>query len=253
MITKKARDRATTLIRSALEAEKTSLLEYEAEEVAKQYGIKAANSGLAQSEKQAEAVSKKVGFPVVMKIVSQDILHKSDLGGVKINVTSSKEAKNAYSEILRNAKRSNRKARIEGVLVQKMAPKAPEFVVGGIRDLQFGPTVMFGLGGIYVELFKDVAFRIAPISEEEALSMMKETKSYSLLTGFRGSKPLDVRAAARTIMAVGELMSDQAEVDSVDINPLFIYPKGVMAVDVRVILRKPSKEPQATLTKSNQR
>ena len=228
-------------------------MEYEAEEVAKQYGIKAANSGLAQSEKQAEALSKKVGFPVVMKIVSQDILHKSDLGGVKINITSPKEAKKAYREILRNAKRSNRKARIEGVLVQKMAPKAPEFVVGGTRDLQFGPTVMFGLGGIYVELFKDVAFRIAPISEEEALSMMKETKSYSLLTGFRGSMPLDIRAAARTIMGVGELMSDQAEVDSVDINPLFIYPKGVIAVDVRVILRKPSNGSQATLTKSNQR
>ncbi len=242
MISKKARDKATALIRSALEAEKTSLLEREAEEVAKQYGIKAASSGLAQSEKQAEALSKKVGFPVVMKIVSRDILHKSDLGGVKINLTSTEEAKKAYREILRNAKRSNRKARIEGVLVQKMAPKAPEFVVGGTRDPQFGPTVMFGLGGIYVELFKDVAFRIAPISEEEALSMMKETKSYSLLTGFRGSKPLDIRAAAKTIMAVGELMIDQPEVDSVDINPLFIYPKGAMAVDVRVILKKPAKE-----------
>jgi acetate---CoA ligase (ADP-forming) subunit beta len=245
MINKKARDKATVLIHSAVEAGKSSLLEYEGELVAKLYGIEVAASGLAKSEKQGESLAKRLGFPLVMKIVSKDILHKSDAGGVRTNISSSKDARRCYREIIRNVKKTNRKAVIDGVLIQKMAPKGPEFVVGATRDPQFGPTVMFGLGGIYVELFKDVAFRLAPISEEEALSMMKETKSYQLLTGFRGSKPLDIRATGKTIMAVGDLMLDQSEVDSVDINPLFIYPKGAIAVDVRIILRKPEQKARA--------
>jgi acetate---CoA ligase (ADP-forming) subunit beta len=242
MVNKKVQENALAIIQTALKDGRTSLLEYEAEDIAKQYGITVAPSGLAKSEKDAGSISKKLGFPLAMKIVSQDILHKSDIGGVKTNINSPKDAKKAYSEILRNSKKAQRRARISGILVQKMAPKGPEFVVGGTRDPQFGPTVMFGLGGIYVELFKDVSFRIAPVNEDEAISMMKETKSYSLLTGFRGSKPLDVKAAARTLMAIGELMLDQSEIDSIDINPLFIYPKGTLAVDVRFILKRTDQQ-----------
>ncbi|MHB1909049.1 MAG: acetate--CoA ligase family protein [Nitrososphaerales archaeon] len=238
MVNKKGHDKASAFIGAAVEAGKTSLLEYEAEQVAKQYGIKVATGGLAQSEKQAVLLAKGLGFPLAMKIVSEDILHKSNVGGVKTNVDSISEVRATYSELIKNTKKANRKANITGVLVQKMAPKGQEFVVGGTRDPQFGPTVMFGLGGIYVELFKDVAFRIAPVSEADALAMMKEIKSAALLTGFRGSKPLDMKAAAKTIVQVSDLMIDQKDVESVDINPLFIYPKGVMAVDVRIILKK---------------
>lgn len=243
MVNKKGRDKATSFIRAAVEASKSSLLEYEAEQVAKQYGIKVATSGLAQTEKQAVLLAKGLGFPLAMKIVSEDILHKSNVGGVKTGINSIGEARQGYNQLIKNVKKANPKASINGVLVQKMAPKGQEFVVGANRDPQFGPTVMFGLGGIYVELFKDVAFRIAPVSERDALEMMKETKSSAILTGFRGSKPLDIRAAAKTIMQVSDLMMDQKDVESVDINPLFIYPKGVMAVDVRIILGKSEGKP----------
>jgi acyl-CoA synthetase (NDP forming) len=238
MTNKKAQERASQIIQGALESNRFSLFENESEEIARLYDIEVAPSGLAKSAREAEQISKKIRFPVVMKIVSQDILHKSDVGGVKTAISSTNEVKKAYLEILRNVRKAERKARIEGVLIQKMAPRSPEFVAGAIRDAQFGPTVMFGLGGIYVELFKDVEFRIAPVNEEEAISMMKETKSYSLLEGFRGSKPLDIRSTAKVITSLGELMIEQPSLDSIDINPLFIYPKGVLAVDVRMILKK---------------
>jgi acetate---CoA ligase (ADP-forming) subunit beta len=241
------RNQATEVIRSAIKGGRLSLLENEAEEVAKEYGIKVEPSGIAHSEKESVSLARKLSFPVVMKIVSPDILHKSDIGGVKANISSIRETTKAYREIRRNAKKANSRARIEGVLVQKMALKGTEFVVGATRDPQFGPTIMFGLGGVYVELFKDVAFRLAPITEEEALGMMKEIKSYPLLTGFRGAQPLDMKESARAIIAVGRIMLDQPQIESIDINPLLIYPKGVMAVDVRIILAK-GKGQQEILT-----
>jgi acetate---CoA ligase (ADP-forming) subunit beta len=222
----------------AFDSGRKSLLEHEAESVAREYGIKVPPSGLARNEKEALAFARRIGYPLVMKIVSQDILHKSDVGGVKTDVSSQKDVTASFKEILRNAKKSNPKARIEGILVQKQAEKSHEFVVGATRDPQFGPTIMFGLGGIYVELFKDVAFRLAPVSSEEALDMIKETKSYKLLTGFRGSAPLDINAATDTIRAVGELMVREPHVESLDINPLFVYEKGSLAVDVRIILEQ---------------
>jgi acetate---CoA ligase (ADP-forming) subunit beta len=231
------RDRTSSTIGRALEEGRLSLLEYEADKVAKAQGIKVAPSGVARSAREAGVLARTLGPPVVMKIVSRDILHKSDVGGVVTGIGTPGEARAAYAEMLRNVKRAKPNAKVEGVLVQRMAPKGTEFVVGGVRDPQFGPAVMFGLGGIYVELFRDVAFRLAPLTETEALAMMRETKSSKLLAGFRGSKPLDSAAAAKTIVAVGNLISEHPEVDSVDINPLFVYPKGVLAVDVRVILK----------------
>jgi acetate---CoA ligase (ADP-forming) subunit beta len=228
---------ATSLIHAAYLRGEHALLENQAEAVAREYGIMVAKSSLAKSSSEAAKAAAKLGFPVVTKVVSKDILHKSDIGGVKTGVSSQTQVREAFKEIMTNAKRSNANAVIEGILVQKMAPKGFEFVVGGTRDPQFGPTVMFGLGGIYVELFKDVSFRLSPLSQEEALSMMKEIKSSALLSGFRGSKPLDVNSAAKTIVAVGRLLQEQSEIESIDINPLFIYPKGVVAVDVRMILK----------------
>jgi acetate---CoA ligase (ADP-forming) subunit beta len=228
------------IVETAWKEGKTSLLEPEAEQLAKAYGLQVPPSALAVSEAEAVRFAKKIGFPLVMKIVSPDILHKSDAGGVFSGIASVSEASKAYQVIIKNAKKANAKARIDGVLVQKMAPKANEFVVGGVRDPQFGPTIMFGLGGIYVELFKDVAFRLAPVSKSEALSMMGEIKSSKLLTGFRGSEPLDQDSAAKAISAVGKMMIEMKKIESIDINPLFIYPKGSIAVDVRIILSKAS-------------
>ncbi len=226
------------IIESAIASSRTLLFEHEADAIARQYGINVARSGLAREEKQVSVIAKRVGFPLAMKIVSPDIVHKSDIGAVILNIGSVKEAQRAYSKILRNVRNANSRACIEGVLLQRMATKGFEFVVGAVRDAQFGPAVMFGLGGIYVELFKDVSFRLAPLSRSEAISMMRQTKSSALLKGFRGSEPLDIRSGAETLVAVGKLMHEEEAIESIDINPLFIYSKGDLAVDVRILLRK---------------
>jgi acyl-CoA synthetase (NDP forming) len=228
------------IIASALLQGRSALLETEAEHVSRYFGLRVPRSGLARTEAEALKLSQKIGFPVVMKIVSPDILHKSDVGGVVPNITTSSLVRESFRAIIRNAKKSNSTVRIEGVLVQKMAEKTFEFVVGGIRDPQFGPLVMFGLGGIYIELFKDVAFRLAPVTRMEARSMMAETKSSRLLTGFRGSKPLDQGSAGAAVSSVGKMMTSLKEIESIDINPLLVYPKGAIAVDVRIVLRKSS-------------
>ncbi|MDG6988097.1 MAG: acetate--CoA ligase family protein [Nitrososphaerota archaeon] len=226
------------LLRSVLDSGRASLLEHEADLVARSYGLRVAPSGLARTEGELAPLARKLGFPLVLKIASKDVLHKSDVGGVVAGVTSLKDARSAYREILRNVRAAKPRAAVSGVLVQKMAPRGNEFVVGGSRDPQFGPAVMFGLGGVYVELFRDVSFRLAPLSKDEAFEMMKQTKSSKLMEGFRGSKPLDARAAAKAIVAVGDIMADHPDIDSVDVNPLFVYPHGVLAVDVRVMVKE---------------
>ena len=234
------RAKANQIVRTALDEGRSNLLEDEAELIAGLYGIRVPKSSVVKGAKQAATEAKSLGFPVAMKILSKSIVHKTDVGGVKLDISSSKVAEAAYSQLAKTAKSSGSKT--AKVLIQKMAPKSFEFVVGGLRDSQFGPTVMFGLGGIYVELFKDVAFRLAPLSNSEAIEMMKETKAYSLLMGFRGAKKLDVEAAAKTIKAVGDMMQELSAVESIDVNPLLVYPKGALAVDVRMTLRKADKE-----------
>jgi acyl-CoA synthetase (NDP forming) len=230
------RHRANEIIKVALDEGRSSLLESEAERIANLYGINVPRSLIATEAKQASSKARLLGFPVAMKILSKDILHKTNVGGVRLDINSNKDAEVAYSQLAKSLKSSGSK--VASVLIQKMAPKSYEFVVGGLRDLQFGPTVMFGLGGIYIELFKDVAFRLAPLSTSEAVEMMKETKAYSLLRGFRGGEKLDVQAAAKAIVAVGDMMNDLVQLQSIDVNPLLVYSKGAIAVDVRMTLLK---------------
>lgn len=230
--------KARTLIHSALSLGGHSLQGVEAIKILSYYGIKVAKSKAARNQREAALVANSMGFPVVLKIISEDILHKSDVGGVKIDIGSQGELRRAFYEIIQNVNRANPRAKITGVLVQKMAPKGYEFAIGGTRDPQFGPTVMFGLGGIFIELFRDVSFRLAPVTQEEAKEMMKEIKAFTLLTGFRSSKSLDIEAIARSIVSIGSLLVEQEEIKSIDVNPLTVYPKGVLATDVRIILKK---------------
>jgi acetyl-CoA synthetase (ADP-forming) len=231
----------TRIINSAIEKGRTSLPVNEADEVARSYKIPVPRGKVATSEKDALRVARKIGYPLVMKIVSPEVLHKYEVGGVKVGIETPRDVTRSYREILRNIRKANGKATIEGVYIQKMIPKSYEFVVGGIRDPQFGPTLMFGLGGIYLELFKDVSFRVAPLKQNEAFSMMMENRAARLLTGFRGSKPLDIEDTAKIIMVVGELMNQIPKIESLDINPLLVYEHGVKAVDVRITLGKDSK------------
>lgn len=225
------------ILEKALSEGRKNLLENEAYEVLSSYGVHVSPYKLVHSLREAEDAVKAIGFPVVLKIVSPDIVHKSDVGGVKIGIESLSQLRESYGELMKNVEKNAPNAKVVGVLVVKMAPKSVEVVVGMLRDQTFGPTVMFGLGGILVEIMKDVVFRIAPVSKEEALEMIKKVKGYPLLSGFRGSKPLDVESLAELISNVSKIAIDNSVIDQMDLNPVIVYEKGLAIVDARIILK----------------
>jgi len=170
-------------------------------------------------------------YPVALKIMSDEISHKSDKGCVKLNVKDEDSLKKAYSEIMSNAG----SAKVEGVLVQRMAKPGLELIVGGRRDEQFGPVVLFGLGGIFVEVFKDFSLRVCPIDRNDALEMISEMKAYPLLTGARGTKPVDIEAIADLLQKASKLLYENKHINEMDLNPVIAYEKGYCAVDLRVL------------------
>jgi len=212
------------------------LLEPECDEVLRAYGIPVVDSFFAKTPEEAVKASEKLGFPLVEKVVSPDVLHKSDVGGVKVGISNPDEVAKAFTEIESAVKSANPKARFYGVYLQKMLRGGVETIVGGTRDPQFGPVVVFGLGGIFVEILKDVSFRVVPLSEDDAIEMMNEIKAAAILNGVRGSKPVDKVALARIIVSVGALMAENKEISSLDLNPVMATPDGAVAVDSRIIL-----------------
>ena len=213
------------------------LLGNEAHRVAAAYGIKAAPIELATRVSEAVGAAEELGYPVVLKISSPKITHKSDVGGVKVGLKSPAEVREGFLEILENAHRALPNVPVNGVEVQKMMPGGTEFIVGVSRDLQFGPLVMFGLGGIWVNLLKDVSFRLAKgLTLEEIEAMILETKANTLLRGFRGRPPLDTGAVVETIARVAQLVRDFPEIAEMDINPLVAYENGVAALDVKMTI-----------------
>jgi len=229
------------IIEKALQENRTKLLEHEALALVEAYGVPVPGYGLAQSADEAVEIAEKIGYPVVLKIVSPDIVHKSDVGGVIVGLTNPDEVGKAFDEIINNVKKHVPGARIAGILVQKMAPKgAVEVVVGAIRDPVFGPAIMFGLGGIFIEVFRDVSFRVVPFSEQDAEEMIKEVKAYKIIRGYRNIAPRDVDSLIKIIMAVQNLVKENPEINEMDLNPILSYEKGkgALAVDVRIILKK---------------
>ncbi|HPH98158.1 MAG TPA: acetate--CoA ligase family protein [Anaerolineaceae bacterium] len=203
------------------------------------YGLPLVAGDVAHTPEEAVKIAEKVGLPVVLKIVSPDILHKSDLGAIKLNLATSQAVMDGYNELMAQIKASQPNARIEGILVETMAPKGHEVIVGMRRVPGFGPLVMFGMGGIFVELFGDVAFGLYPMSRENALRMVLKTKAGKLLSGLRGQKPADIDAVVDCILRIGQIAHDFPEIDEIEINPLFVYEKGkgVLALDARAILK----------------
>ncbi len=201
-----------------------------------EYGIPVAAFKLAKNEDEAVKSAEQLGYPVVLKIVSPDILHKSDVGGVIVNLRSIAEVRSAYAKILENAKKYNPAVQVTGVLVQEMAPKSTEVIVGAIKDSQFGQTLMFGLGGIFVELLKDVTLKIAPITEAEAVEMITGVKAYPILKGYRNTLPVDVDAIKAILLSTSRLVMENPEIKELDLNPVMVYEKGAKAVDARIIL-----------------
>jgi acetyltransferase len=235
------RNDALKIIQQARADNRDSLTEIEAKEVYAAYGLPVTETRLAKTEEEAVKLTQEIGYPVVMKIVSPDILHKSDAGGVKVNLRDEKSVREAYHTILDNAKAYKANARIHGIAIQEMAPWGTEVILGSVNDPTFGPTMMFGLGGIFVEVLKDVTFRVAPVAVSQASRMLGEIRGAPILAGVRGESPRDKIALAETICAYSMMIVDLAdEISESDANPVLVYEegKGVKVVDARIILKK---------------
>jgi acetyl-CoA synthetase (ADP-forming) len=213
-----------------------ALLETEAKEVCREYSIPVTEFELARSEADAIRFAHGIGYPVVLKVVSPDVVHKSDVGGVEIGLKGDDDVRRSYRRIMENVKKNDPKARIVGITVQEMASPSTEVIVGAVKDPQFGPVVMFGLGGIFVEVLKDVAFRVVPFTENEASDMIREIKAYAILKGYRNTPPADTKAIADILLSTSQLMTDHPEIKEIDLNPILVYEKGAKAVDARIII-----------------
>jgi acetate---CoA ligase (ADP-forming) subunit beta len=212
------------------------LTEFESKKILKQAGISVVETKLAKTQKEAVSLSQKMGFPVALKITSPDVIHKSDSGGVKLSINSVAEVKKAYDEILKKVRKQYPDAIIHGVSVQKMALPGTEVIVGTSKDLQFGPVIMFGLGGIFVELLKDVSFRVIPVEQRDAQEMIKEIKGYPLLQGYRGKEPANISALVEIILKISKLIEENPQIKELELNPIFAYKNKAVAVDARIIL-----------------
>lgn len=236
------RESANNLLNQAIKDNHLYLPEDEAGKILKMYGLPVVQSNLATSPEEAASVAEKIGYPVVMKIVSEDIVHKSDIKGVVLNINSSQEAKETYTSMTGQILKHKPDARIRGIQVSKMILSGEEVILGVKRDPSFGPVIMFGLGGIYVEVFKDVSFRIAPIDEAIAESMIKQIKSFKILNGIRGRVPRDITSIKDCLMRLSQLALECPQIKELDINPLIVLDenKGSQVVDARILL-DPSK------------
>jgi acetyltransferase len=205
------------------------------------YGFRFPRRILARTAKDAAAAAEKLGLPVVMKIASPDILHKTDVGGVRVNVRTAKEAEEVFLETTTNARRHMPDAFIRGVAVSEMITGGKEVILGVTCDRTFGHMIMAGLGGIYVEVLKDVSFRIVPVSPRDALSMVNELRTVGLLRGARGERPADIDAVASAIVNLSSLVADFPEIQELDINPLMVMERGAVAVDARIIFTRQAR------------
>lgn len=212
------------------------LNEVEVKVLLKKAGIPVIETKLARKKNEAIDISRETGFPVVLKIISPDIIHKSDVGGVKLGLENASKVGAAYSEMMTCIRQKMPEARIDGISVQKMATSGVELIIGMNRDPQFGPVIMFGLGGVLVEVLKDVAFRLVPVSRIDAAEMVCEIKGYALLQGYRGQKPVDITRLESLIVKVSDFIEKSPRIKELDLNPLFADGKNITAADARIVL-----------------
>lgn len=226
----------TTILDKAKTEKRTVLTEFESKKLLERAGIPVVETRLVRTKRETISVSKEMGFPVVLKITSPDIVHKSDSGGVKLGIANATQASRAYSEIMLSIKQKYPSAIIHGLTVQKMAPPGIQVIVGMNKDPQFGPVLMFGLGGILVELLKDVSFRIVPVTKRDAAEMIREIKGYPLLEGYRGQEPANIDALQDIIVRVSQFVERTPEIKELDLNPIFAYRDKAVSVDARIVL-----------------
>jgi len=227
------------IIQRARAEGRKKLLEHEAYEVLRAHDLPVPKAGLAKNIEEAVNIAESIGYPVVLKIVSPDIVHKSDVGGVKIGLRSPDEVREAFRSIISNVKVKAPSAKVVGVLIQEMVPEGLEVIVGSTRDPTFGPVLMFGLGGIFVEVLKDVSFRIAPVTKYDAETMLTEIRAAKILDGYRGTPPRDKKALIDIIVMLSKFMENHELVTDVDLNPIMSFEegKGAKIADARVLIK----------------
>ena len=226
------------IIRNARKQGRTTLTEIESKQVFESVGVNTIETRLASSQQEAVSLSDQIGFPVVLKIASADISHKSDAGGVRVGLKNKREVAKAYREIIASARQKYPSANIEGVSVQSLARPGIEIIIGMFQDSQFGPVLMFGLGGILVEVLKDVAFRIVPLTRRDAREMIQEIKGYSLLQGYRGQEPANISFLEELLLKISDFVEQTPEIKELDLNPVFAYKDGGLVVDARIVLEE---------------
>jgi acetyltransferase len=232
----KTRPAVKAIFKKAQDEKRSNLLETESRDLLKEYGIPLPEAELACDFEKAVEVARKISCPLAMKVVSPDIIHKSDAGGIKLDLKNEKDVEKAFEEIVENACKLTTKERVIGTLISPMVAKGQECIIGMIRDPQFGPVIMFGLGGIFVEVLKDVSFRVAPLAEEDIDQMIMDIKGYKILTGIRGEAPKDIEAIKGILSKISEIAIDNPEINEIDLNPVIVHEKGISIVDSRVIL-----------------
>lgn len=226
------------VLADAIAQGKRFLNEVESKEVLRDAGISTIETHLASSRDEAVALAEKVGFPVVLKIISPQIVHKSDIGGVRLGLNSKEEVSSTYDEMISQVRTKEPSATIEGISVQSMARPGVEVIIGMSKDPQFGPVLMFGLGGVLVEVLEDVSFRIVPLVKRDAQEMIKEIKGHPLLEGYRGQEPANIEMLEETLLKLSDLAQSHSEIKEIDLNPIFAYKDGLTAVDARIILEE---------------
>ncbi len=240
---------AKKIFETALSEGRTFVLEHEAKDIMKAYGIPIPDYGTAATADEAVKVSAEIGYPVVLKILSKDVLHKSDAGGVKLNLKNEEDVRKAFDDIMKNAKKYGEEKGhavdlSRGVFITQFSDMGTEVIVGVTKDPQFGHAIMFGLGGIFVEVLKDVTFRLIPLTEADAREMVSEIKAAKILDGVRGQEPRDVDALVDVILGVSKMIDENPEINELDCNPTFVYAKGkgALVVDARILIDNPNVE-----------
>ncbi len=215
---------------------RTTLTEIESKRIISEEDIEVVETELARTKKEAIQIAKKMGFPVALKVVSPEVIHKSDSGGVKLGIENAAQVGRAYAGIMANVKQNAPEAKVHGVSVQRMANPGTEVIMGMSKDAQFGPVLMFGLGGVFVEVLSDVSFRIVPIVRRDAKQMIEEIKAYPVLRGYRGQAPANIAALEDTLIKLSGFVERTPEIKELDLNPVLANADGVVAVDARIIL-----------------
>ncbi|MFW9999517.1 MAG: acetate--CoA ligase family protein [Candidatus Hodarchaeota archaeon] len=225
------------VLKTKFESGKTVLTEFESKELLQEIGIPIPSQKLTTSKEETLTAIEEIGFPIVLKLMAEDVVHKSDTGAVKLNLKTKEDAENAYNELIKIPSQKEKK-----ISVQKMADEPiTELIIGMTTDPQFGPALMFGIGGILVELLEDVSFRIAPITEYDAKEMIHEIKGFPILDGYRGKPKADLDAIVQVLLKISDLVVEHEEINEMDLNPVFIYDKGLICVDARIILKEKEK------------